>query len=149
MKTSTLIAFFSGFATACVALYVAGAAFPVLIFAAGAAASPAASLAFLMASKPARLAAARILNVWCTIHARPTIDYQTPPPRRVETKRPAAPPTMDSHPDQADLVSALVNFGARKPCAVAAAREAIKIHPAANFDDRFRYAVNCAKARAR
>ena len=147
MKTGTLLTFFLGFTTACAALYAAGAIRPVLTFAFGAAASLIASIAFLMASKRARVAVGKILAGRSTaVSHMPRVKQPIENKKSDQVRKPAA--TTVSHPDQAELVSALVNLGARKLRAVAAVQEAIKNRPNANFDDRFRYAVNCVKVAA-
>ena len=69
-----------------------------------------------------------------------------PPARR----RAQAPPAPAPPPSAVELevVSALVNFGARKPAAAAAARYATENHHGADFDTLFRAALDKSKAAA-
>jgi hypothetical protein len=75
---------------------------------------------------------------------------------RVRTLRPAPPAArrrVQASPAprsavELEVVSALVNFGARKPAAAAAARYAAEKHPGADFDTLFRAALDKSKAAA-
>lgn len=143
MQTSTILAFVLGFGTACGALYAAAPSSPVVAFTLGATAALAACVALLTSSKSARLVLVRILNG----RRQATAISQQPKTAQAQEKKPApAPPANAVSQDEADLISALVNFGARKPKAAAAAHDAMK--SAVTFSDRFRYAVNSLKVAA-
>jgi hypothetical protein len=66
------------------------------------------------------------------------------PPARRRVQAPPAPPSAV----ELEVVSALVNFGARRPVAAAAARYAAENHAGADFDTLFRAALDKSKAAA-
>lgn len=70
-----------------------------------------------------------------------------PPARRRAAAAPVPAPAPPSAVEL-EVVSALVNFGARKTAATAAARYAVENHRGASFDTLFRAALNKSKAAA-
>jgi hypothetical protein len=70
------------------------------------------------------------------------------PPARRRAPAPPAPASAPPSAVELDITSALVNFGARKGAAAAAARSAVQNHPGADFDTLFRAALDKSKAAA-
>jgi hypothetical protein len=137
MKNRTVLAFLAGFSTCAAALYAAGSHTPAVFFAFGALVATLSTLAALRWASAVRRAIRRH-------YRRP----ESPAPRLVTERRKCEPGTFKktsaAPPSQveADVASALKNFGANKTQAAELARQAIiDAGSGANFQAVMRLAL--------
>lgn len=148
MKNRTVFAFLAGFATCAGALYVAGSQSPAIFFAAGALASTALTMALGWAFNRGGRRHRRVKVNPQHRSAQPVPEVEAPADSRRKCeagtfKRPTAP----ASPMEADVVSALKNWGTNTTDARERARQAIGAAGAgANFEQVLRLAVQRRRA---
>jgi hypothetical protein len=146
MKNRTVFAFLAGFATCAAALYAAGNHTPAIYFAAGVLAATAA----LMGLGWAFNRGTRRHHRRAIARPRPTRPVATVVQESTDARRKCEPgtfkkPTAPADPIEADVISALKNFGASKSQARDMARQAmIAAGAGAGFDQIMREAVRKA-----
>jgi hypothetical protein len=146
MKNSTVFAFLAGFATCAGALYGAGNHTPAIYFAAGALASSAALMALGWAFNRGKGSGRRHRRVTIARPRRQPVPA-APEAEAAESRRKCAAGTFKkttapATPLDADVISALKNFGASSKEARELAREAITAAGAgADFPQVMRLAV--------
>jgi hypothetical protein len=149
MLRNLVLAYLGGAATIGATVYAAGGRATIVSFTIGFFFAIALAAAALSSTSRLRRAGRFLFAV---AHAldRDRRHRTAPKTKATPIRTPAASPQPPALPSQAeeDLYTALVNFGARKAAARAAARYAIAQAPAADFSTRFRIALNQAKAAA-